>query len=712
MGANRGGAIALNGVPALVAAVSCRSRVDFGQSSYAGYVRQAFLDGPSVQVRWAKDPHRPTRQAGNSNFRPRPASTCPRSNTTVRRCYPCGQMSGCDSFTVNLVGDTYVVSLVAEIRVSENDHEAITTEQNWVGTAVFGSHRWPWLHRIIRTLFAAAAFIAMVVLVLGGPAKARGVGPALGIRWIAFLVAAGASLILLRMGRLPTVHPNPDKIIRRVPSTSPTAEEILDARLKVSLKYSSEVIDLFSRMLRSPSRYVTRAVENVEVRSGCLCVQVTMEFALHDEELVDIIRQSGRPVALLPLIKLSKATTLDNLDILDSDGRHISPLLQDELYGLLAIGIENLFRSAYINSADEGAMRALTPIEDSVLQSLIQVICNPERVDKKAISSTIMVLDSAGEDASDPINHAAATYLHDLCEFFGENYIIAVETELPPGNRLTMKYSRTVPLYEQTSVRRDRMRVRLGLSPQSFTLPLTLPFEAPSYHFSLAGVPGSFVASQTLLEAVSRNPIGPERFRHGAIQPFLSSKCESALPYTHFHTRGLQRFSPIDMWTRVEFDEVPPGALGGALVVSAASAILIWFFTLVQPGLRPGIAIASDLPALLLAVPAFVATWIGNSVDRVQRSSTSTYIGLGVSTVVSLGSALLYIANANHKSFFTIGNFAFYHGLIRLSNVDATWLLLALVASFMSAYLAETLRDKLRGYMRLLKNDNMFRSRH
>ena len=581
-----------------------------------------------------------------------------------------------------------------------------------MGTTVFGSHRWPWPHRIIRTLLAAAAFVAMVVVVLGGPAKARGVGPALGIRWFAFLVAFGASLILLRMGRLPKNHPDPDKIIRPVPSTSPGAEEILNARLKASVKYSPETLDLFSRMLRNPSQYVTRAVEEVEVRAGCLGVKVVMEFALNDGELVDIIRQSERPVALLPLIKLSKTATLDNLDILDWEDRRISPLLQDELYGLLSIVIENLFRSAYINSADEGALRALTPIEDSVLQSLIQVVCNPERIDKKSISSTILVLDSAGVGASDPINRAAATYLHDLCEFFAENYIIAVETELPYGSRLSMKYSRTVPLYGQTAVRGDRMRVRLGLSPQSFTLPLTLPFEAPSYHFSLAGVPGSFVASQTLLEAVSRQPIKPEEFRHNGIQPFLSSKCESALPYTHFHTRGLQQLSPKDIWTRVEFDEVPPGALGGALVVSAACAILIWFFTLVQPGLRPGATVASDLPAVLLTVPAFVATWIGNSVDRVQRSSISTYIGLGVSTVVSLASAVLYIANASHKSFFTIGSFTFYHGLVRLNNVDASWLLLAFIASFMSAYLAETLRDKVRGYMRLLKNDNMFRGGH
>jgi hypothetical protein len=96
-------------------------------------------------------------------------------------------------------------------------------------------------------------------------------------------------------------------------------------------------------------------------------------------------------------------------------------------------------------------------------------------------------------------------------------------------------------------------------------------------------------------------------------------------------------------------------------------------------------------------------------VDRVQRSSIATYIGLGVATFVSLASALLYIANTGGKTFFVIHNFALDGGLIRLRNVDITWFGLALVASLMSAYLAETLRERASGYMRLLANDSGLR---
>jgi hypothetical protein len=158
------------------------------------------------------------------------------------------------------------------------------------------------------------------------------------------------------------------------------------------------------------------------------------------------------------------------------------------------------------------------------------------------------------------------------------------------------------------------------------------------------------------------------------------------------------------MSTRVEFDEIPPGALGGACVVSAACAVLIWFFALTQPGLRGTLATPSDLPALLLAVPAFAATWIGQSVDRILRSSASAYIGLAISAVLSVASALLYVANSSQRSFYTIKNIVVFHGLVGLKNVDVSWFILALVASVVTAYLAEMLRDKVRSYMRALKN--------
>jgi hypothetical protein len=558
-----------------------------------------------------------------------------------------------------------------------------------------------WIRRGVRTILATMAFISLVVMALGGPANKHGVAAALDIRWIAALVFAVASMLLIRIGRLPKDSAVRSTGIGRPVATSPAVEDIWTARQQASLKYSPEVLILFSRILSNSSQYLTRAVENVEVRDGCLRLHAIMEFVFNDE-LTQEMRIKGDTIILLPLIKLSKNATLDNLDLTDAKDRHVAPLLQDEIYGLLAHVIDGLFRIAYINGSSDGAGRDLTQVEERLLARLIHAVCNPEVVKHDTVVDTLRLLDPDVR-ISVPLDTSAAESLRNLIEFFADNYLIAVEAELPRGSRLSMKYTRTVPLYEQAAKRADRSRVRLGLSPRSFSVPLTLPFEAPSYHFSMAGVAGSFAAQQTLFEVPARNAIRQDRFK-GKTPPYLNAKCESAAPYTHFHSRGLNRFPSINMWTRVEFDEVPPGALAGVTVVSAACAVLIWFFTLVQPGL-PSSQVPTDLPALLLAVPAFAATWIGASADRVQRSSINTYIGLGLSTAISLASALLYIANSNHKSFLTIGSFTFYHGLIHLKHVDAAWLVLALVSSMMSAYLAETLRDNVRNYMKLLAHN-------
>jgi hypothetical protein len=611
------------------------------------------------------------------------------------------QISVCDIANVNSALQGSVVISDAEVPASANDACGTTAWQSRVGGTVLDRFKGTWLRRGARTILATTAFIALVVIALGGPANKHGVAAALGIRWAAALVFVVASLLLIRIGRLPKGRAGHSESIGPPVSTTPAMHEIWTARQQASLKYSPEVLDLFSRILSNSSQYLTRAVENVEVRDGCLCLRAIMEFAFNDEPTKKV-RATNDSIILLPLIKLSKNATLDNLDLADFEDRHVAPLLQDEIYGLLAHVIDGLFRMAYINGSSAGAGRVLTQVEEGVLGGLIYAVCNPREVKGRTVADTLRLIDLVG-GISGPLDGDAAKSLRNLIEFFADNYLIAVEAELPRGSRLSMKYTRTVPLYEQAAKRADRSRVRLGLSPRSFSVPLTLPFEAPSYHFSMAGVPGSFAAQQTLFEIPTRDAIKQERFK-GKTQPYLNAKCESAAPYTHFHSRGLHRFTGINMWTRVEFKEVPPGALAGATVVSTACAVLIWFFTLVQPGL-PSSDVPTDLPALLLAVPAFAATWIGASADRVQRSSIAAYIGLGVSTAISLASALLYIANSNHKSFFTIGNFTFDHGLIHLKNVDATWLILALVSSIMSAYLAETLRDNVRNYMKLLAHN-------
>jgi hypothetical protein len=578
--------------------------------------------------------------------------------------------------------------------------------------------------QVARTLLGAIAFIAWIVVAFGAPAHAPGLFGSTEIRWIAACIAIGASLILLHIRPLAKADPPRMGTIGPQVPDSPTIADITKAMQQASRKYSDEVLYLFNRMLQEPSRHLTRVSETVEARESCLCLNVVMDYALNDDT-TKMVADSGEEMILIPLVKLKKRVMLDNFEIRDGDGRHVAPLLQEEANGLIASVITNLFRLAFLSDSPEEIGRKLTDAEERLRWSLINLACHVDSVTGDAKNAILSLLDATPVNAADPGKVAVADpgrvsaidpgrvavadtssldSLRRFCDFWADHYLIIVEAELPKGSRLSMRYTRTVPEYGRTGDWNDRLRVRLGLSPFRYSIPLNLPFEAPSYHFSMLGVPGQYLAHEELIDTQTDKQIQPPVFDGVSPQPALQGRLDSGLPYSHLYMRGLHRAEVIDMSTKVEFDEIPPGALGGACVVSVACAILIWFFALTQPGLRKTLASPSDLPAFLLAVPAFAATWIGQSVDRILRSSSSAYVGLAVSAVLSISSALLYVANSNQRSFYTIKNVALFHGLVRLKDVDVSWFILALAASVVAAYLAELLRDKVRSYMRALKH--------
>lgn len=389
-------------------------------------------------------------------------------------------------------------------------------------------------------------------------------------------------------------------------------------------------------------------------------------------------------------------------------------LLQAETYGLLAYIVDKLFRLAFFGDTPEAQQKAMTDAELRLFWPLVNLVCHVGRVELTAKTAILGLLRAPSAYPNGTVLSAdearqrddAMARLIGFCDFFADHYLIAVEVPVPLGNRLVIRYSRSVPMYGQTATFADRLRVRLGLSPFRFTYPLTLPFDAHSYHFRMPAGQSRFLVDQRLLDWTNGTTINQETYALASPRPYLRVRRRAGLPYAHFYTRGLNYATRHELWTRVEFDEVPPGALGGAAIISATCAILIWFFTLVQPGLRAmpsGPEPNIDMPALLLAVPAFAATWVGHSTERVLRSSISAYVGLAVAAATSACSALVYIANSNHKALYRIGHLTWFHGLIRLNNVDVTWIVLALISSFASAYLAESLRDKVRWYTRMLE---------
>jgi len=351
----------------------------------------------------------------------------------------------------------------------------------WEGTAMV-----TWLRRICwrqiaRTLLGAVAFIAWVIVMLGAPARAPGLFGAIEIRWIAACVAIGASLILLRIGRLSKIEPPISGLIGPEVPESPTIAEINRALQQVSGKYKNEVLYLFHGILQQPSRYLTRVVEKVEAREGCLSLEVVTDYAFNDAT-TEMVSAAGENTVLLPLIKLKKNVMLDNLEIQDNDGNHVAALLREEVNGLIASVITNLFRLAFLSNDPEGVGRKLSDAEDRLRWSLINLACHSDRIESVAKAAILSLLDHSAVSAADD---SSLKTLRAFCDFCADHYLIVVEAELPRGSRLSMRYCRTVPEYGRTEDWNDRLRVRLGLGPYRYTIPMRLPFEARSYHFSM-----------------------------------------------------------------------------------------------------------------------------------------------------------------------------------------------------------------------------------
>lgn len=627
----------------------------------------------------------------------------------VSPCYPACQV---------LIDKTHSVNFLSRDHVSSMGAKPIGRQGGiWGGAA--GGAKWgdtgmarleSVFRQLLRTVLGTAAFVALVVFVFGAPARAPGLVGSTEIRGIALIIAGATSALLLYVGRMSKADPPQSDHIGPEVAGSPTVLDITRAQDEASYKYSNEALSLFRSILQDPSQYIARIIEQVEAEEGFLRLNVVMDYVFSNDTM-ELIGKNSKGNILIPLIKPRKCVMLDNLEMWDSGDRRVSALLQREVSGIIAFVITSLFRVAFLkDEPTESFGRPLKPAEDALRWLLINMACRVDRIKEDEKRTILGMLDPEaiplilGAEGRGGVDLEGLAALQRFCEFCAEHYLIVVEAETPKESRFSMRYSRTIPQYGQADDWGDRVRVRLGLSPYRYTIPMQLPFSVSSYHFSMQGVSGQYLARHQLLDGDGK-PIEDGRFSCIKPELALQARHDSALPYAHLYTTGLDRAEEVlNMSTRVEFDEVPPGALGGACVVAAVSAVLIWFFALVQPGLHHALSVGSDLPALLLAVPAFAATWIGQSIDRILRSSAAAYVCLAISAVVSLASALVYVANSSGRSFYIIRDWSLTNGLITLKDVDLSWFILAVIASFVSAYLAESLRDKVRSYMRALRN--------
>jgi hypothetical protein len=174
----------------------------------------------------------------------------------------------------------------------------------------------------------------------------------------------------------------------------------------------------------------------------------------------------------------------------------------------------------------------------------------------------------------------------------------------------------------------------------------------------------------------------------------------------HCHIRrrnGLHVAEPPELKSVVTLREIPPGALGGAAVVSAAAAVLTSFFAFTRIALEgPTLSVNADIPALLMALPAFSAILVGHWADatRLPKSSIGAYLGLLGTMAISLVSALLFLLDAN-RVFGSEVQLTVFDRQWQIHS-DVIWLSLAGIAIMQAIYLWCALRIEMRYYLGLL----------
>ncbi|MEU1245521.1 hypothetical protein [Micromonospora arida] len=335
------------------------------------------------------------------------------------------------------------------------------------------------------------------------------------------------------------------------------------------------------------------------------------------------------PLVLVPLIFATKGTMLDNVDTFGGDASAIPFLSQEDARGMVAHVLKALFEDAFGQD------------DEAVLFALLRLVFRPGRESAEHARQYFNLIVASIRSRADASKLAR---LQGVCTFLVRNYVIVAEVS-PASDSWVLRYTKTIPIYGRADSPFRRRRVRFGLQPNAYVIPLNLPFTAASYHFRMQASPNSYVKAHYLQWAKSGRTVRQEDIRAISDRAYLRIRHRQALPYAHLYTRRFDTCKyPKDMVMHVVFDEVPPGALGLTCGIALISASVITVLSFVAPSNQG--RISGDVLAFLLAISPVAATFVGYSMEKLQRSSLATFLGLLATGLTSLVAALLYVRPA------------------------------------------------------------------
>ena len=412
-------------------------------------------------------------------------------------------------------------------------------------------------------------------------------------------------------------------------------------------------------------------------------------------------------------------------------------LYQYETRGLLALTLVDLIEFARIESLPQartyirgrrwkrrrshGGPAVATSDHHAARRSLVETVCYVGLLNDQELTTRLTAVDKL------TVSWDWKNEIREFCEALARSYVVVAECTWPKSQQLfSITYEQQFPLDSRSQRQYNRLRRLFGLLPSTIDAPrMSYGFRAKSYHFEFDAGHGQYVYDHRLEFVTTRERITQDQLAPYG-RPYVRTYREKGRSNAHCYIRRQLRASetgkPPDIKSVIEVREIPPGPLGGAAVVAAAAALLIGFFALTRIALdSPTSAVGqvarahqrifeaaqasvnSDVPALLIAVPAFIALLVGHWADptRLPRSSLSAYFGLLGTMSLSLIAALLFLLDAN-RVFATEIELSLLEGAWKLKS-DLIWLGLTGLAVLQSAYLWWRLYGQTRYYASLPK---------
>ncbi|QXJ22416.1 hypothetical protein AGRA3207_003411 [Actinomadura graeca] len=480
-----------------------------------------------------------------------------------------------------------------------------------------------------------------------------------GRRWVAIPVGAGIYLLYLfllnlRHKRAAGGSPPEQRGGHDGKADLPGLFEKQRAALR---KDNLESVPSLVRMIIDPAHFRTRTVESVSLQGRVISQQVTIEFQLPSPPAGGPERDGGAGEIYVPALLVRKPELIDSLAITDSQGQTVTVLSFEETAELLAVALHFLVITCTAPGREDGrSPRTQRELErswqaEALLLELIYGFGNRADVDK-VIAEAFALLGLPGSAGTERV-----TWLREFVQMLSQAYPVIAVLPHQDHRRAVISYRRTlIPSLSIANVR-GRLRLALGLRPLKVGVDTALAHNSKSYHLQIDGPGTQYLMEQTLRCASCRTPltragvilppgrtcpVHHQRFQSGWGRPYFEMRGKRGQSYAHLYMRGFARVRGENLVLSASFGESPPGTLASATITAAVTCLLIGAIGHAE---ATGIANDSDIPPLLLALPAVAASWFGFNADgeAVLRSSLAARCSLFVSAIASLIAGSLFL---------------------------------------------------------------------